>query len=117
MQYDRPWGYFEILYKDHNYKVKRIVVHGGKRLSLQSHQKRDELWMVVAGRGFVTLRTDYQDSTFRLQPFDTIDIERTDIHRISNEGFTDLVFIEIQTGECSEDDIKRFEDDFGRVEE
>ena len=107
----RPWGYFTILSEMPDHKVKRIVVYPGKRLSLQRHAYREEHWFVIAGRGIVTI------NGIDVQVVDgkSIDIPRRGIHRISNVDGSDLVFIEIQTGDYfGEDDIERIEDDYGR---
>lgn len=107
----RPWGYFTVLEDNSEYKVKRIVVYPGKRLSLQKHQQRQEHWFVVAGEGRATL--DQQEMT--LSPGQAIDIPQQVLHRMANLGERDLVFIEIQTGSYfGEDDIERLEDDYGR---
>ncbi|WP_204365298.1 phosphomannose isomerase type II C-terminal cupin domain [Chitinivibrio alkaliphilus] len=110
--FTRPWGTYTILEDSQAYKVKRINVLPGKRLSLQSHSKRDELWTMVQGEGVVTL--DGLEITFTYGK--TIDIHRGQKHRITNTGSLELIFIEVQTGEYfGEDDIVRYEDDFGRV--
>jgi len=107
----RPWGYYEVLSDFPDHKVKRIVVYPGKRLSLQSHQRRRENWTMVQGRAIVT-RGDEQ---IPLNPGDSIQIFKDARHRIFNPGAGDVVFIEVQTGDYfGEDDIERFEDDFGR---
>ncbi len=93
-------------------KVKRIVVFPGKRLSLQRHKRRAEHWTVVSGNPLVTL--DAED--ILLKPGDSIDISRGGRHRVSNSGDEPVVFIEVQTGAYfGEDDIERFEDDYGRA--
>ncbi len=108
----RPWGYYEILSDFPDHKVKRIVVYPGKRLSLQSHQRRRENWTIVQGRPLVTLG----DEQIPLNPGDSIQIAKQAKHRIFNPGSSDVVFVEVQTGDYfGEDDIKRFEDDFDRV--
>ncbi len=108
----RPWGYFEILEERAAYKIKRIEVLPGKRLSYQKHEKRSEHWMVVQGQAVVTL----EGREFPLNPGQAIDIPRKAAHRIFNSGKEPLIFIEIQTGEYfGEDDITRLEDDFGRL--
>ena len=108
----RPWGCFEILEEGPAYKVKRIEVLPGKRLSYQKHEKRAEHWMIVRGRAVVIL----EGKELSLDPGQAIDIPRRAAHRIFNPGQEPLVFIEIQTGEYfGEDDIIRLEDDFGRV--
>jgi mannose-6-phosphate isomerase len=108
----RPWGSFTVLDEGAGYKVKRIEVLPGKRLSYQRHARRAEHWMVVAGTARVTL--DGEDVTVRLG--ETVDIAVGTAHRIENPGDGPLVFIEIQRGDyLGEDDITRIEDDFGRV--
>jgi mannose-6-phosphate isomerase-like protein (cupin superfamily) len=109
---ERPWGNFTVLDEGPNFKVKRIEVLPQKRLSYQTHAKRAEHWMIVAGTATVTL--DGRQST--LQIGETIDIPVGSAHRIENAGFEKLIFIEIQRGSyLGEDDIQRLQDDFGRV--
>ena len=108
---NRPWGTFQILLEDEKCKVKKIVVNPRQKLSLQSHEKRSELWQIIEGQGLVTLNEkDIQVSSGML-----VNIPATTIHRIENVGDENLVFIEIQTGTYfGEDDIKRYEDLYGR---
>ncbi len=108
----RPWGYYQVLSDEPDHKVKRIVVYPGKRLSLQKHKKRDEHWYVIAGTALVTLDAD----EVKVEKGESVNIERGTLHRVRNTGDTNLVFIEVQTGEYfGEDDIERIEDDFGRA--
>jgi len=108
---NRPWGYFEILADELDYKVKRIVVKPGRRLSLQRHKGRSEHWHIVSGEGLVTL--DGKD--ILLKPGQSIDINCGAVHRMANMADSELVFMEIQRGDYfGEDDIERLEDDFGR---
>jgi len=108
----RPWGYFEVLSECGGHKVKRLVLYSGKRLSLQRHRRRTEHWVVVNGYALVTL----EDSEIPLGPGQSIDIPVGAKHRIANPGVNPVVFIEVQMGDYfGEDDIERFEDDFGRV--
>lgn len=107
----RPWGYFLVLEDACNHKIKRIVVRPGKRLSLQRHKYRWEHWVVLAGSALVTLG----EKTLHLAPGETIDIPAGQTHRLENTGAVDMELVEVQRGEyCGEDDIERFEDDFGR---
>ena len=107
-----PWGRWEVLLDEPTYKVKRITVLPGKRLSYQKHFKRREHWMVVEGKGVVTV--DGKD--VQLSKGEAIDIDQEEAHRMANNGDEDLAFIEIQQGEYfGEDDIVRLEDDYGRV--
>jgi len=94
------------------YKVKRIEVLPGKRLSYQRHAHRAEHWMMVVGEGTVTL----EDVEIVVPEGGVIDIALGAKHRIANAGASTLVFIEIQRGTyLGEDDIERFSDDFGRI--
>tara|TARA_R100001244_G_scaffold25113_4_gene25558 strand:+ start:18020 stop:18460 length:441 start_codon:yes stop_codon:yes gene_type:complete len=109
----RPWGHYINLYDGPDCKVKRITVKPGGRLSYQYHLKRDELWKVISGRGFVTI----QDKVGEAMPGSLWSIDAGKKHRIENRGDKDLVFIEIQTGfYFGEDDIVRIEDDYGRTD-
>jgi mannose-6-phosphate isomerase len=108
----RPWGSFTVLDEGAGYKVKRIEVLPGKRLSYQRHARRAEHWMVVAGTARVTL--DGEEVVARCG--ETVDIRVGAAHRVENAGADTLVFIEIQRGDyLGEDDITRIEDDFGRA--
>ena len=108
----RPWGFYENLSEQEDHKVKRILVYPGKRLSLQSHSRRSEHWYIIQGRALVTL----DDREIELTGGTSVDIAINVKHRIENAGEEDLVFIEVQTGDYfGEDDIVRYEDDFGRV--
>ena len=108
----RPWGYYKVLSDLENHKVKRIVVYPGKRLSLQRHGKRSEHWVMISGAGLVTL----DDQEILVEPGQSVDIPVGVKHRIFNPGAEPAVFVEIQMGDYfGEDDIERFEDDFGRV--
>lgn len=108
----RPWGYYRVLADEPDHKVKRIVVYPGKRLSLQKHSMRDEHWHVIDGTALVTLDED----EIYVKKGGSVDIPRGMLHRVMNRGAADLVFIEVQRGEYfGEDDIERFDDDFGRA--
>ncbi len=112
-QYDeRPWGNFTVLDEGDGYKVKRIEVLPGKRLSYQSHKHRAEHWVMVQGTAKVTINE--QEHT--INKYEPIDIPQEARHRVENPGAEKLIFIEIQKGTyLGEDDIKRYEDDFGRA--
>jgi mannose-6-phosphate isomerase len=108
----RPWGFYEVLSDRPDHKVKRITVYPGKRLSLQRHRKRSEHWHIIQGYAVITL----DDQEIPLGKGESVDIPRGRTHRIANPGQEDVVFIEVQQGDYfGEDDIERFEDDFGRV--
>ncbi len=108
---ERPWGTYTVLDEGPGYKVKRIEVLPGKRLSYQKHAMRDEHWMVVAGRARVIL----EGGEVFVGLGETIDIPVGAAHRIENPDAEKLVFIEIQRGSyLGEDDITRLQDDYGR---
>ena len=101
-----------LLSEQADFKVKKTVVHTGRRLSLQRHQHRHEHWFIIKGQARVTLN----GRTLEFSPGQSIDIPHESLHRIENIGSDDVVFIEVQTGDYfGEDDIERLEDDFGRV--
>ena len=96
-----PWGEWFVIEDDPHFKVKRIEVLPGKRLSYQKHSKRDEHWYVVKGRGRVTIEGREQ----ALEEGGCVAIGREAFHRIENIGRELLVFIEVQRGEYSEKTI------------
>jgi mannose-6-phosphate isomerase len=107
----RPWGNYAVLHTDQNCQVKKLVIDPGKRISLQSHKFRAEHWFIVSGHGTVEL----DGREIEVSPGDSIDVPFGSKHRISSDKLEQLVFIEVQTGSSfAEDDILRFEDDFGR---
>ncbi|MGV8058138.1 MAG: phosphomannose isomerase type II C-terminal cupin domain [Smithellaceae bacterium] len=109
---NRPWGYYEVLAEASNHKVKKIVVEPNGRLSLQSHKLRREHWFVVAGHG----RAVVDGTELPLCAGSVIDIPALARHRVQNSSTENLIIIEVQTGEYfGEDDIERFEDDYGRT--
>jgi len=108
----RPWGSYTILDEFDSYKVKRIVVNPGKRLSLQKHFHRSEHWIVVSGTATVTRGED----EYLVRANESTYIPMGEIHRLENVGKIPLVMIEAQVGEyLGEDDIIRISDDFKRV--
>lgn len=108
----RPWGTYTILEDSHGYKIKRIEVKPGSRLSLQKHKHRNEHWIVVSGQATVTVN----DKTFMLNQNESTYIKAGDIHRLLNEKDEPLIIIEAQVGDYTgEDDIIRLDDDFNRV--
>ena len=110
---ERPWGSYEVLAEGEGYKVKRIEIHPGHRLSLQMHQSRSEHWVIVSGEAIVTL----DQKELRLRPNEDAIVPVRTKHRVANPGTTPLVFIEVQCGDyLGEDDITRFEDDYNRIE-
>ncbi len=108
---NRPWGAYEGLDAGDGFLVKRITVNPGARLSLQRHQHRAEHWIVVRGIAEITRENVIQN----LEANQSFYIPIGDKHRLSNPGNEILEIIEVQTGErLSEDDIERFEDEYGR---
>lgn len=110
--HESPWGNWQVIFDEPEYKVKRIVMKPGGRLSYQKHFKREENWMVVQGEAKFTL--DGVDKILKKGDFVHIPFEA--LHRIENISKTeDMVFIEIQLGTYfGEDDIVRVSDDYGR---
>lgn len=110
---DRPWGSYSVLDEGHDFKVKRIEVSPGKRLSYQRHRQRAEHWFVVRGTAKVTLNGE----EILVPAGQAVDIGREVAHRVENPHPSEtLVFVETQTGTYfGEDDIERLEDDFGRA--
>lgn len=108
---ERPWGSFTVLENGKGYKIKRIVVNPGARLSLQLHHHRSEHWVVVAGKARVTRGK----KVFDLKANESTYIPMNTKHRIENPGRELLQIIEVQNGDyIDEDDIVRFQDDYGR---
>ena len=108
----RPWGSFEVLIDECGYKVKKIVVNRDGKLSLQLHTKRNEYWHILSGHGEMQLG----NTAWVVQSGDTVEIDKLEVHRISNVSDRPLVILELQTGVCEEDDIIRIKDDYGRIE-
>jgi mannose-6-phosphate isomerase-like protein (cupin superfamily) len=110
----RPWGWYKNVEGNDNsgFKVKRIVVYPGKRLSLQSHNHRSEHWVMVKGEAEVLVG----EKTMVLKKDQHVYIPVKTLHRITNKGDELLEFTETQIGDyLGEDDIVRYEDDFGRI--
>lgn len=111
--FSRPWGTYENLLESDLCKVKKIVIKPGENPSYQMHEKRSETWTIISGEGIARVN----DVETRMTPEMTIFIPVGSKHSIKNTSEKeDLIFIEIQTGTYfGEDDIKRFEDKYGRV--
>ncbi|MCA8307010.1 mannose-1-phosphate guanylyltransferase/mannose-6-phosphate isomerase [Burkholderia sp. AU28942] len=110
----RPWGTYTVLEEGAGFKIKRIEVKPGGRLSLQAHFHRAEHWIVVSGSARVTNGAEEMLLTQNQSTY----IPCGHRHRLENPGKIPLVLIEVQSGEClGEDDIVRFEDQYGRVGE
>ena len=109
---ERPWGAYDVLDEGPDYKVKRIEVKPGHRLSLQMHQSRSEHWVIVTGEAIATIGEN--EIPLRVNEVALIPVRTK--HRVANPGTVPLVFIEVQCGEyLGEDDITRFEDDYNRA--
>jgi mannose-1-phosphate guanylyltransferase / mannose-6-phosphate isomerase len=107
----RPWGWFETLAHGDRFQVKRIVVHPGAALSLQSHVHRAEHWIVVSG----TARVTVEDTVTLVTENQSVYIPLGAKHRLENPGRVAMVLIEVQTGTyLGEDDITRYEDVYAR---
>lgn len=111
-KFERPWGYYVNVHEELGFKLKKIVVYPGKRLSLQSHEHRSEHWVVVKGSGKIQVGHDFHLLTENQHVY----IPKKVLHRIENiSSNLELVFTETQIGNyLGEDDITRYEDDFGR---
>lgn len=107
----RPWGSFTTLEEGTGYKIKRIEVNPGHRLSLQMHHHRSEHWIVVSGTAKVTCG----DREMILSSNQSTYVPQCTTHRLENPGVINLVLIEVQNGQyLGEDDIIRFSDDYAR---
>jgi len=108
----RPWGSYSVLEEGPYYKIKRIEVLPGARLSLQMHHHRSEHWVVVSGAALVEIGGEER----LLVENQAVDIGKATTHRLANPGKVPLEIIEIQSGPyLEEDDIVRFDDEYGRV--
>jgi mannose-1-phosphate guanylyltransferase/mannose-6-phosphate isomerase len=109
----RPWGSYTVLEEDQGYKIKRIEVKPGARLSLQLHNHRSEHWVVVSG----TARVTCGDRVYDVRANESTYIPKDTKHRIENQTGQPLQIIEVQNGPyLGEDDIVRFQDDYGRTQ-
>jgi mannose-6-phosphate isomerase len=107
----RPWGKWEEYLDEPGYRLKRNIVDSGKRFSLQTHELRSEVWIIVRGTGLATVGP----TCLRVASGDVLQVPRAEVHRLHNDGSEPLVFIEVQLGVCKEDDIVRIEDDWNRT--
>lgn len=107
----RPWGEFTVLEEQDNFKIKKINVLPGRSLSLQSHKHRNEHWIVVKG----TASVQRDDIEINLSENESTYISKNQKHRLANKTNKELLLIEVQVGEyLGEDDILRYEDNYGR---
>ena len=108
---ERPWGSWHVIDVAEGYKIKRIHVRPGCRLSLQSHVHRSEHWVVI--QGVATCVVDGE--SISVNEGESIDVPKQARHRLGNDGDVELVIVEVQLGTYTgEDDISRHEDDYGR---
>lgn len=108
---ERPWGYYTLLEHGNGYKIKKIRVEPGRRLSLQKHRHRSEHWVVITGTARVQRGEEIVDVTVNQSTY----IPRGVKHRLENPGDVPLEIIEVQSGEyVEEEDIVRYDDDFKR---
>jgi mannose-1-phosphate guanylyltransferase/mannose-6-phosphate isomerase len=109
---ERPWGNYTVLEKGEGYKIKRVVLKPGAKLSLQLHKKRSEHWIVVTG----TARVTREDDKYLVHTNESTYIPVNIKHRLENPGKIPIQVIEVQSGDyLEEDDIERFDDDYGRT--
>ncbi len=109
---ERPWGMFHVLDEQPGFKVKRLVVKDGGRVSLQSHRQRSEHWTIVSGLATVTIG----DRVMKLQPGQSADIPLGAIHRLESLDGSIVEVIEVEFGDyLGEDDIIRHEDAYHRT--
>jgi mannose-1-phosphate guanylyltransferase/mannose-6-phosphate isomerase-like protein (cupin superfamily) len=109
---ERPWGSYTVLEKGEGYKIKRVVLKPGARLSLQLHRRRSEHWVVVSGIAEVTRNGE----TYMVHTNESTYIPIHTKHRLENHGEIPLQIIEVQNGDyLEEDDIERFSDDYDRI--
>ena len=106
-----PWGSFEIIAEGEKYTVKKIIVHPGGKLSLQSHEHRSEHWLIASGVAEIIIA----EKIYNLKENDNIFIPRGSKHRLANLGSDNLIVIEMWFGDkLDENDIKRYEDIYNR---
>lgn len=117
LQIQRPWGHYDLFLCNQPGTVKLLSVEPGKRLSLQKHHHRSEYWYVVRGKAEVWSGTDVNklEHKFLLEGND-IYIPVGFLHRLGNQEPGPLVVLEIISGKYDEQDIERFDDDYGRIE-
>ena len=106
----KPWGWYKDLERHHNMVIKKIYIKPFQKISLQKHAHRDEFWYILSGIGSVQI-----GNTHRLaHQGETFSVGRGEVHRITAHA-DGITLLEVQEGECKEDDIVRLEDDYDRV--
>lgn len=107
----KPWGSYSDLLRTKDYVVKKIYIQPGQSISLQRHHKRSEFWLIISGTGNVQLGK----LTREMRAGQTVHIHEKEVHRATNTGSVPLAILELQYGDdCSEEDIERLEDQYGR---
>ncbi len=106
----KPWGWYLTLDEDKDSKVKKIHVNPDHQFSLQYHEHREEHWIILEGLGYIT----QHGVEGVIRPGEFAYIPKEGVHRLRG-GKDGVTFIEVQRGDCREDDIVRLEDDYGRV--
>jgi len=107
----RPWGSYTILEQGPRYKIKRVVVNPGEKISLQKHSHRSEHWVVVKGAAKVAIGGE----EIFIHENESAYVPKSTLHRLENAGKIPVEIVEVQNGEyMEEDDIERFDDDYGR---
>lgn len=112
---EKPWGYYEDIFREEKIVFKKIVVNPGEELSLQFHKLRDEFWFIAEGKGQMTKGTH----VYEIGAGETVFIQSIVVHSIKNTGVFPLEIYEMQCaarihGSCHEDDIIRTKDKYGR---
>lgn len=105
----KPWGWYLTLDERDNRKVKYLYIKKGEELSLQRHKQREEIWLVLEGTPKVYLNS----YDFRLVQGETIEIGIGEVHK-AEADMNDVLILEVQTGNCIEEDIERLEDKYKR---
>lgn len=105
----RPWGGYQILEKTPEYWIKKLFINKGEQSSLQSHENRDEVWVVLKG----SIRAQKSDSSIILNVGEFLKIRKGEKHRIY--ALTNACVLETAFGQPREKDIIRYEDEYGRV--
>ena len=112
MKEERPWGWYDVITEGSRYKVKCIEVSAGSSLSLQRHTHRAEHWVVVEGTALVHIDGNKHLIVENQSTYIPVGVK----HRLTNPGKIPLKIIEVQSGAyLEEDDIERFDDDYGRA--
>jgi len=115
---EKPWGWYEDIYREDRVVFKTLCIKPGKAISLQRHADRGEFWFVAEGEGSMTYQPVTNPSSmshFDVKAGTPVHIEKGRMHRIRNTGDVDLLIYEMQYGLCRESDIVRVMDDFGRA--